>query len=397
MFSLVITNYKNYIVSAVYEKGKMVEVSLDNEESLSVVGNIYVGRVESVVKNINAAFVEFSKGMKGYYPFENNKKHIFLNRKNTDKVCQGDLLLVQAERDALKTKPPMLSSNIEFTGKYVALKRNGSGVNISTRLSDVKLRKAVKDALDPFSSREYGLIARTNCETLYEDGVFHEEELVCEVQNLIEEYKELLRIAPTRKAFTVLRSKRPEYLTMVINARLDELLEIITDNPAVYQRIAELDDAAVSAKLRLYQDDLFPLNKLYYIDSQIHDALKERVWLKSGAYLVIQPTEALTVIDVNTGKFVSNKNKEDGVLKVNLEAAAEIGKQLRLRNYSGIIIVDFIDMNKPKSRELLLNTMEEIVSKDKVRTSVVEMTKLGLVEITRKKIKKPLFEQLKDE
>ncbi len=397
MFSLVITNYKNYIVSAVYEKGKMVEVSLDNEESLSVVGNIYVGRVESVVKNINAAFVEFSKGMKGYYPFENNKKHIFLNRKNTDKVCQGDLLLVQAERDALKTKPPMLSSNIEFTGKYVALKRNGGGVNISTRLSDVKLRKAVKDALAPFSSREYGLIARTNCETLYEDGVFHEEELVCEVQNLIEEYKELLRIAPTRKAFTVLRSKRPEYLTMVINARLDELLEIITDNPAVYQRIAELDDAAVSAKLRLYQDDLFPLNKLYYIDSQIHDALKERVWLKSGAYLVIQPTEALTVIDVNTGKFVSNKNKEDGVLKVNLEAAAEIGKQLRLRNYSGIIIVDFIDMNKPKSRELLLNTLEEIVSKDKVRTSVVEMTKLGLVEITRKKIKKPLFEQLKDE
>lgn len=394
MFSLVITDYNNQIVSAVYENSKMVEVSLENEESSSVIGNIYVGRVETVVKNINAAFVEFSKGIKGYYSLEDNKSHIFLNRKNTDKVCQGDLLLVQAERDALKTKPPMLSSNIEFTGKYAALKRNGSGVNISSRLSNVKLKKAVKKALKPFSSEEYGLIARTNCEALYEDGVFHEEELVSEVQILINEYKRLLQIAPTRKAFTVLRGNKPEYLTMVINARLDELSEIVTDNTSIYNSIRKLEDEAVNARLRFYQDVLLPLNKLYSIDTQIHDALKERIWLKSGAYLVIQPTEALTVIDVNTGKFVSNKNKEEGILKVNLEAAAEIGKQLRLRNYSGIIIVDFIDMKSEASKELLLNSLQEIVAKDKVQTAVIEMTKLGLVELTRKKIKKPLFEQL---
>lgn len=394
MFSLVITDYNNKIMSAVYENGKMVEVSLEDEKSSSVIGNIYVGRVETVVKNINAAFVEFSKGIKGYYSLEDNKNHIFLNRKNTDKICQGDLLLVQAERDALKTKPPMLSSNIELTGKYAALKRNGSGVNISSKLSDVKLKKAVKKALKPFSSGEYGLIARTNCETLYEKGIFHEEELVREVQKLIDEYENLLRIAPARKAFTLLRGSKPEYLTMVVNARLDALTEIVTDNITVYNSIRELDDVAVNAKLRLYQDQLLPLNKLYSVDSQVHDALKERVWLKSGAYLVIQPTEALTVIDVNTGKFVSNKNKEDGFLKVNLEAAAEIGKQLRLRNYSGIIIVDFIDMKSEEAKELLLASLQEIVAKDKVQTAVIEMTKLGLVELTRKKIKKPLYEQL---
>lgn len=394
MFQLVITDYKGQILSAVYENGKMAEVSLEDEKSSSVIGNIYVGRVERVVKNINAAFVEFQKGVNGYYSLEDNKKPVFLNCKNTDKVCQGDLLLVQAERDALKTKPAMLSSNIEFSGKYAALRRSGKGVSISAKLTDVKLKKAVKNALKPFSSEEYGLIARTNCETLYYDETFHEEELVCEVERLLAEYENILRIAPTRCAFTMLYGSKPDYLTKVVNARLDELETIVTDIPAVYRAVEELGDAAVNAKLRLYQDNLLPLDKLYSVSSRINDALKERVWLKSGAYLVMQPTEALTVIDVNTGKFISGKNKEEGFLKVNLEAAAEIGRQLRLRNYSGIIVVDFIDMKKPRSKQILMETLREIAAKDRVKTTVIDMTGLGLVEITRKKIKKPLHEQI---
>lgn len=397
MFRLVITDYNGRIVSAVYENGKMVEVSVEHKEAAAVVGNIYVGRVENIVKNINAAFVEVSRTEKGYYPLAENPEHIFLNRKNTDKVCQGDLLLVQVEREALKTKSPMLSSKLEFTGKYVVLKRGESGIGISGKLTDVKLRKAVKKALKPFASAEYELIARTNCETLYEEGVFHAEELVAEVSKLISEYEHLMKIAPTRKAFSLLNGTRPEYLTMVMNARIDDLEEIITDDAEIYNRIRELDDEMINTRLRLYEDEMLPLNKLYNIDSRIHDALKERVWLKSGGYLVIQPTEALTVIDVNTGKFVSNKKQEEGFLKVNLEAAEEIGKQLRLRNYSGIIVVDFIDMQKESSREILLNTLQEIVAKDRIRTSVVDMTKLGLVEITRKKIRKPLHEQLKSD
>lgn len=394
MFQLVITDYKGQILSAVYENGKMAEVSLEDEKSSSVIGNIYVGRVERVVKNINAAFVEFQKGVNGYYSLEDNKKPVFLNCKNTDKVCQGDLLLVQAERDALKTKPAMLSSNIEFSGKYAALRRSGKGVSISAKLTDVKLKKAVKNALKSFSSEEYGLIARTNCETLYYDETFHEEELVCEVERLLAEYENILRIAPTRCAFTMLYGSKPDYLTKVVNARLDELETIVTDIPAVYRAVEELGDAAVNAKLRLYQDNLLPLDKLYSVSSRINDALKERVWLKSGAYLVMQPTEALTVIDVNTGKFISGKNKEEGFLKVNLEAAAEIGRQLRLRNYSGIIVVDFIDMKKPRSKQILMETLHEIAAKDRVKTTVIDMTGLGLVEITRKKIKKPLHEQI---
>lgn len=394
MSNLVITKYKSQIVSAVYENGKMAEVSLEDGKSSSVIGNIYVGRVESIVKNINAAFVEFEKGVKGYYSLEDNKNHIFLNRKNTDKICQGDLLLVQAERDALKTKPAMLSSSIEFSGKYVALKRNTKGIHISAKLTEVKLKKELKRVLKQFSSEEYGLIARTNCETLYDGETFREEELVCEVGRLIAEYETVLRTAPEKKAFTVMYGNKPEYLNKVIDARMDELESIITDIPSVYDTIEKLGDGTIHSRLRFYEDRRCPLCMLYSVESQIQDALRERVWLKSGAYLVIQPTEALTVIDVNTGKFISNKNKEEGFLKVNLEAAAEIGRQLRLRNYSGIIIVDFIDMKKKESKEALMAALHKIVMKDKVRTSVMDMTKLGLVEITRKKIKKPLHEQL---
>lgn len=396
MSKLVITHYENRIASAVYENGKMAEVSLEDRKSSSVIGSIYVGRVESVVKNINAAFVEFEKGMKGYYSLEDNANHIFLNRKNTDTVCQGDLLLVQAERDALKTKPAMLSSGIEFSGKYAALKRNLKGIHISAKITNVKLKKALKKALKSFLGEEYGLIARTNCETLFDGEQFFEEELVREAGRLIEEYETVLRIAPTKKAFTKLYGNKPEYLNKVIDARMDELEAVVTDIPVVYNTIEALGDKAVLEKLKLYTDHLFPLSKLYNVESQIRDALKERVWLKSGAYLVIQPTEALTVIDVNTGKFISNKNKEEGFLKVNLEAAQEIGRQLRLRNYSGIILVDFIDMKKTESKEKLMAALHGIAAKDKVRTAVVDMTKLGLVEITRKKIKKPLHEQVKN-
>lgn len=396
MSKLVITHYDNKIASAVFEDGKMVEVSLEDGRSSSVIGNIYVGRVESVVKNINAAFVEFEKGVNGYYSLEDNTNHIFLNRKNTDMVCQGDLILVQAERDALKTKPAMLSSGIEFSGKYAALKRNMKGIHISAKITDVKLKKALKKALKPFLSEEYGFVARTNCETLFDGEQFLEEELVCEAGRLINEYETVMRIAPTKKAFTKLYGNKPEYLNKVIDARMDELEAVVTDIPIVYHTIEALGDKAVFEKLRLYTDHLFPLSKLYNVESQIRDALKERVWLKSGAYLVMQPTEALTVIDVNTGKFIGNKKKEDGFLKVNLEAAKEIGRQLRLRNYSGIILVDFIDMKKSESKEKLMAALRGIVAKDKVRTAVIDMTKLGLVEITRKKIKKPLHEQVKN-
>ena len=145
-------------------------------------------------------------------------------------------------------------------------------------------------------------------------------------------------------------------------------------------------------KLRLYYDKLLPLHKLYSIEKRLEDALKEYVWMKSGSYLVIQPTEALTVIDVNTGKNISKKKDDETYLKINLEAAREAAKQIRLRNLSGIIIVDFINMNKKEYTEQLLSEFESLLKRDPIATTLVDMTKLQLVEVTRKKVRKPLHE-----
>lgn len=174
-----------------------------------------------------------------------------------------------------------------------------------------------------------------------------------------------------------------------------EFSELLTDDPQLYDRLQEYIAKHMPEKnLRLYEDPLLPLSKLYSLESRMKEGLEERVWLKSGGYLVIQPTEALTVIDVNSGKFQGRK--EAMALKLNLEASAEIARQIRLRNLSGIIIVDYINMEEEESRVEVVNCLKQHVCLDKVKTVVVDMTPLGLVEITRKRTTRPLREALRE-
>ena len=179
----------------------------------------------------------------------------------------------------------------------------------------------------------------------------------------------------------------------------EELEEILTDDGDIFEELTRyLEESRPEElpKLVLYDDPLLPLQKLYSLETAISHALARKVWLKSGAYLVIEPTEALAVIDVNSGKYAGRKKIDDTILKINLEAAEEIGRQLRLRNLSGIIIIDFIDMERAKDRECLMDSLRKIVSADPVKTTVVEMTKLNLVELTRKKVRRPFYEQMNE-
>ena len=171
----------------------------------------------------------------------------------------------------------------------------------------------------------------------------------------------------------------------------------MTDDEELYQELqAYLKESQPEDldKLRWYQDPLLPLKSLYRLNRAVEEATSPRVWLKSGGYLVIEPTEALVVIDVNTGKYAEKKTMSETILKINLEAAREIGRQLRLRNLSGIIIIDFIDMKEEEHRRQLLKELEEVVRRDPIKTTVVEITRLNLVELTRKKLHRPLYEQL---
>ena len=195
-----------------------------------------------------------------------------------------------------------------------------------------------------------------------------------------------------RTCFSCLKKSPPEFLAILKNLHSSELEEIITDEPELLTQIE-----ATGFHATLYEDKLLSLNSLYSLEARLQEALKERVWLKSGGYLVIQPTEALTVIDVNSGKSIAKKKVQEHYLNINLEAAKEIAHQLRLRNISGIIIVDFIDMKEQRAKDELMLQLKQFVKTDRVPVQVIDMTRLNLVELTRKKVRKSLREQIEGE
>ncbi|MCM1308177.1 MAG: ribonuclease E/G [Butyrivibrio sp.] len=382
---LVITRHKNKILSMLMRGQREIRLELYDTDGGMLPGDIYIARVRDLVPNIGAAFAEIARGTVCYFSLKENPEPIFLNPKNTSKVCQGDLLLVQIKKAAAKAKAPVASSKITLAGKRLALTREQAGsVGVSRKIKDRGLCDRLKAFVLPYVNGDYGFIVRTDA------AEASEEEILSELYALKDEYEALLSRAASRPAFTLLKRAESPLLQDVKAYRLTGEDEIVTDLPDIYR---ELSEGVRGAAVRLYADELLPLTKLYDTEHRLEMALKPRVWLKSGGYLIIEPTEALTVIDVNTGKFDgSERDMEKTFLKINLEACAEIARQLILRNISGIIIADFINMADPRAADLLEKKMRELLAEDPVRAVFVEFTKLGLMEITRKKIRKPLRE-----
>jgi ribonuclease G len=399
---LVITKKDNVIVSAFFEGKDMVQVSLNMPEEEGILGNIYFGKVKNIVKNINAAFVEIEDGRMCYYSLDENAFPIMAREQEYDdeaglkeiKIKVGDELIVQVVKEDIKTKAPVISSNLNFTGKYAALTYGKTTVGVSTKITEEKERKRLKDIAKRYQRKDYGFIIRTNAAYIPEDKI------VQEIQKLIEAYVNIRKYGIHKSCFSLLYKTPPNYICDIRDSYTDNVDEFITDDDVLYANIKEFLEVSQQedlGKLRLYRDDLLNLANLYGIPEKLNEAVRPLVWLKSGGSLVIQPTEALTVIDVNTGKAVAGKKKvQETFLRVNREAAREIARQIRLRNLSGIIIIDFIDMELKKDQELLMQDLEEYFKKDPVKTTLVDMTALGLVEVTRKKVRKPLHEQVEE-
>lgn len=385
----VITKFNQKILTTVLENDEVVELHCIHEEDNGpALGNIYVGKVKNIVANIGAAFVEISNGVECYYSISENPSPIFTHKIGKKPLCIGDELIVQVSKEAVKTKVPSVSSKIELTGKYAVLTTGDTRIGASSKLPKEE-KERLTNIAKVYMSDSYGIIMRTNA-----NGV-EKEILDQEIQNLISEYQVLVRTAETRVCFSCLKKAPKQYLTDLKNLNQEGLSEFVVEDVELYEEIQQfLTDHQKEDlnKLRLYSDKLLPLHKLYSIEKHIENALKERVWMKSGAYLVIQPTEALTVIDVNTGKCISKKKDDKEYLKINIEAAKEAAKQIRLRNLSGIIIIDFINLSKKEYMDELIEILQYELRKDPVATSYVDITKLQLVEVTRKKIRKPFHE-----
>lgn len=398
-YKLLITPYENKIISALYDGKRPIQIFVDEQKQPEIcVGGIYVGRVKNIVSNINAAFVELKAGLMAYLALDEARMPITENRHADGKIHAGDEIVVQVVREPMKSKLASVTTCINLTGKYAVLIHGKTNIGISAKIEDPKVRACLKDFFCQHMHGEdgtkdeqaFGLVVRTNA------AQATKEELAAEINALKSRYGRLLANGVHRMRFSVLESPLPAYLCSLRDQYSGLLDQIITDEPILYEQIqAYLSEYQPEdlGKLLPYQEEL-PMKVLYSLEHRLREALQKKVWLKSGASLVIEPTEALTVIDVNTGKAVKGRDQsEKHFLKTNLEAAKEIAYQIRLRNLSGIIVVDFIDMEEEAADAVLMQALKEYLAQDPVKTTLVDMTPLHLVEITRKKVRRPLHEE----
>lgn len=353
------------------------------------IGNIYVGKVHNVSRNIGAAFIEIAPGELAFLPLSEAGKAILTNRKADGKVKTGDELLVQLVKEPVKTKQAEVSTVLSLAGSYAVLENRPGSVRVSAKLGK-KYHHLYKNS-EPLQeiAKRFAVIIRTNAaeaETV--------SDVLQEAETLAGELERILTVADKRTCFSCLYQSEPAYLAFIKNCYRSEYDEIVTDEREIYDALLS-DERAKYTPIRYYSDSLLPLYKLYAIETRIKELTDKKVWLKSGAYLVIEQTEALIAIDVNTGKYEAGKNPEETYLKINLEAAEAIAIALRARNLFGMILVDFINMKPKEHMEKLTEHMKNLLKKDSVPAYVVDITGLGLMEITRKKKNKSFAEQMK--
>ena len=389
---MIVRSKNGRIQIAVLEDNVLVEHYVARSQDSSLIGNVYLGRVQNVLPSMEAAFVDIGRGRNAVlYSGEvdwdavetgNQPRRIELALKS------GDRVLVQVTKDPVGHKGARLTSQISLPGRYLVYVPGGAMNGISRKLPDTeraRLKKILKEVL-PESS---GVIVRTAAEGATE------EQLTRDVQRLTTQWEHVSRQVESIQAPALLHSE-PDLLVKIVRDVFNEdFTKMLIQGEDAHQTITKYVESVAPDLLErvvAYEGDADPFDE-FRVTEQIEKALDRKVWLPSGGSLVIDRTEAMTVVDVNTGKFVgSGGNLEETVTKNNLEAAEEIVRQLRLRDIGGIIVVDFIDMVLESNRDLVLRRLVECLSRDRTKHQVAEVTSLGLVQMTRKKLGLGLLE-----
>ena len=390
----------------VLEDGLLVEHFVTSEAQASIIGNIYLGRVQNVLPSMEAAFVDIGTGRNGVlYAGDFDWRGTGLGgraRKIENALKSGDQVLVQVSKDPLGHKGARLTTQISLAGRFLVYVPKGKNAGISRKLPAPE-RKRLKDILGRVVPDDGGAIIRTAAENVSEEAI------ATDVRRLHDRWEDIRATAKKEKeskgAKPVALYEEPDMLIKVVRDLFNEdFNKLIVDGKRAYNTVdayvnsmaPDLSDRVVRFDRRAHDgDDAFAA---YRVEEQLHKALSRKVWLPSGGTLVIDRTEAMTVIDVNTGKFTgSGGNLEETVTKNNLEAAEEIVRQMRLRDLGGMIVVDFIDMVLPENQELVLRRLKEALGRDRTRHQVSEVTSLGLVQMTRKRLGTGLLETFSTE
>ncbi|WP_342042579.1 Rne/Rng family ribonuclease [Bacillus sp. OTU2372] len=384
-----IINYHSREKRFAYLRDNRVEnIVIDRPEHRSLVGNIYWGTVTKVLPGMNAAFIDIGEEKNAYLNRNALPSYVQSTEKQknvTSFVHQGEKMLVQVEKDATGTKGPKVNGIIEIDGNHLVYMPQGRYVAVSKKIANESKKTALRQIGSKLKTEEEGLIFRTSA--IYSS----EEEIAAELHTLREQYQELLQKASALKKPGLLFQKDTFIEMISTQAARMKTGEIIVDDISLKKLLESVNDHVT---LTYYngKENIFSSSK---VENEIDKALKRIVWLDHGAYLIFDETEALTIIDVNTGKFSGKVDYQETVLKTNQLAAKEIVRQLRLRDIGGIVLIDFIDMIREEDKQTILGTVELALSKDEKRTKIIGFTELGILQLTRKKTKVALSEALK--
>jgi ribonuclease E len=383
---------------AVLEGRNLIEhyVSRPADDVAQIHGNIYLGKVQNVLPGMEAAFVDIATPKnavlyRGDLQFDAEDVEGGASNARIEQILKPrQTIICQVTKNPIAHKGARLTQEVSLPGRFVVLIPNSSTYGISKRLDDSE-RKRLRNILDKVKPPQHGVIVRTAAE-----GVTSEE-ISSDVRRLLSQWDQIEALANSAQAPALLY-REPDMAVRVIREEFnDNYRSVVIDDEALFNDVHSYVSSispALADRIELYDRDVEPLSifERHHVHEQVHKALDRKVWLPSGGSLIIEHTEALTVIDVNTGKNVGSKSLEETVYRNNLEAAVEIAKQLRLRDIGGIIVIDFIDMEIKGNRDDVVRVFRDALARDKTRTQVFDISELGLVEMTRKRIGEGLLE-----
>lgn len=363
----------NEKVATLIEDYKIVErYIIKNQDNIE--GNIYIGIIKNIVPGIKAAFVDIGKEKNAFIHFEDLYKineEIKLNKK----------ILVQVQKNPIKQKGAKLTANIKLTGRQIVLMPKTNFITISRKIEDEAQKQRLKELVEKYIPNGFGAIIRTSCISATE------EEISQDIQRLVNRWNNIQKdMLENESDLPCLIEENNDIIKSLILGTADGNMNRIITNNEVFNKEIEIFLKVYNLENDVKVDFEEGVFEKYTMQKELQDLENNKVWLRCGGYIVIDKTEALTAIDVNSGKCVGKDNLEDTILKVNTEAAKEIAKQLRLRDIGGIIIIDFIDMQEDINKTKLLNCFVEETKKDRAKVQVEGFSKLNLLELTRKQM-----------
>ncbi len=379
---------------AFLENGILVEFFIEQKNGHSMVGSIYKGKAARIVPGMDAAFIDIGLEKSAflyvgdiildrmmYEEFDDADIHIDRNERIEGVLEEGQELIVQVSREPIGQKGTRVTSKITLPGRLLVLMPATDHIGVSRRIEQEDERKRLAALLKQICPPGYGVIARTASEGK------SDEELAADLTFLIRIWESIQERAKSAKAPAILHQELGIIFRVIRDLHSHNLKKIVVDDEFVYKRVAAfLKEYLPEEGCEVTQfSEKDPIFEAYGIEIEIAKLLHKKIWLKSGGYIVLDYTEALTVIDVNTGRYLGKKDLEDTILRTNLEAVKEIAYQVRLRNIGGIIVIDFIDMERKESRDMVFQTLVETLKKDRIKTFAYPISEIGVVQLTRKR------------